>query len=97
LFRLLNGPPGHRWASLRNVATRQQAGSGGNSSSAGEPTRDGVDVGVGLHMEDHQLPAVPLGIRRSLLGVHLAAVVKVERGREVIDRGNSRAETSFLW
>ena len=38
LFRLLNGPPGHHWASLRNVATRQQAGSGGNSSSAGEPT-----------------------------------------------------------
>ena len=44
-----------------------------------------------------QLPAVPLGIRRSLLGVHLTVVVKVERGREVIDRGNSRAETSFLW
>jgi hypothetical protein len=36
-------------------------GLGGNSSSGGEPVRDGVDVGAGLRMKDHQLPAVPLG------------------------------------
>jgi hypothetical protein len=34
--------------------------------------------------------------RHSLLGERLAALVKVDGGREEIDRGNSHAEVSFL-
>jgi hypothetical protein len=56
----------------------------------------GVDVGVGLHVEGRQPPVVLLGVERSLLGVHLTALAKVEFGGEEIDRGNSHAETSFL-
>jgi hypothetical protein len=55
----------------------------------------GVDVGVGLHMEGHQLPAVPLGVEHLRLGVRLAALVKADKIREAIDRSGSHAEMSF--
>ncbi|GCB52175.1 hypothetical protein SNL152K_9530 [Streptomyces sp. NL15-2K] len=56
----------------------------------------GVDVGVGLHMEGHQLSAVPLRVEHGLLGAHLAALGKVDEGGEQIDRGNGHAGTSIL-
>jgi hypothetical protein len=56
----------------------------------------GVDVGVGLRMEGHQLPAVPLGVEHLLLGVRLAALVKADKGHEEIDRSDSHAEMSFM-
>jgi hypothetical protein len=56
----------------------------------------GVDIGAGLRMEGRQLPAVLVGAPCSFPGVNLAALVKVEKGREEIDRGNGHAETTFL-